>query len=99
LVKIGVFLQRLPVVRQELFDFFDGHIRQTEQDMMEIFEDRHVKNATIIASPLLVASWNDLIGEPTIADAILDPIVHAPYLIELKGNSQKICNFIKYSGN
>jgi len=60
---------------------------QQRLDMMEIFEDRHAKNATIIVSQLPVASWYDLIGEPTIADAILDRIVHAAHRIELKGES------------
>ena len=55
--------------------------------MMEIMEDRHAKHATIIASQLPVASWYDLIGEPTIADAILDRIVHAAYHIDLKGEN------------
>lgn len=65
--------------------------------MMEIFEDRHAKNATIIASQLPVASWYDLIGEPTIADAILDQIVHTAHRIELKGDSlrKKFCNFVR----
>lgn len=60
---------------------------QQRLDMMEIFEDRHAKNATIIVSQLPVASWYELIGEPTIADAILDRIVHAAHRIELKGDS------------
>ena len=60
---------------------------QHRLDMMEIMEDRHAKHATIIASQLPVASWYDLIGEPTIADAILDRIVHAAYRIDLKGES------------
>ncbi|MGJ1405549.1 ATP-binding protein [Sphingobacterium siyangense] len=43
---------------------------------MEIIEDRHAKASTIIASQLPVASWYDIIGDDTIADAILDRMIH-----------------------
>jgi DNA replication protein DnaC len=56
-------------------------------DLMEIIEDRHGKASTIIASQLPVASWFDIIGEETIADAILDRLVYTSYRIELKGES------------
>jgi len=54
---------------------------------MEIIEDRHARSSTIIASQLPVASWYDVIGEDTIADAVLDRIVHTSHRIELKGES------------
>jgi len=60
---------------------------QQQLDFMEIFEDRHAKNATIVVSQLPVASWYDIIGEETIADAILDRLVHSSYRVELKGES------------
>jgi len=60
---------------------------QQQLDFMEIFEDRHARNATIVVSQLPVASWYDIIGEETIADAILDRLVHSSYRIELKGES------------
>jgi DNA replication protein DnaC len=56
-------------------------------DFLDIIEDRHATHATIIASQLPVASWYDIIGEPTIADAILDRLVHTSHRIELKGDS------------
>ncbi|MCF8239426.1 MAG: ATP-binding protein, partial [Saprospiraceae bacterium] len=56
-------------------------------DIMEIIEDRHAKHATIIAAQLPVANWYDIIGEPTIADAILDRLIHTAHRIELKGDS------------
>ncbi|MFD1772050.1 ATP-binding protein [Sphingobacterium suaedae] len=46
--------------------------QQQRLDLMEIIEDRHAKASAIIASQLLMASWYDVIGEDTIADAILD---------------------------
>jgi DNA replication protein DnaC len=52
---------------------------------MEIIEDRHGKTATIIASQLPVVNWYNIIGEETIADAILDRLVHTSHRIELYG--------------
>ena len=71
-----------------LDDFGLTHLEQQQQlDLMEIIEDRHGKSSTIIASQLPVANWYDVIGEETIADAILDRIVHTSYRFELKGES------------
>jgi DNA replication protein DnaC len=71
-----------------LDDFGLTHLDQQQQlDLMEIIEDRHGKTSTIIASQLPVANWYDVIGEQTIADAILDRLVHTSYRIELKGES------------
>lgn len=60
---------------------------QHRVDLMEIIEDRHGRASTIIASQLPVASWFEVIGEDTIADAILDRLVHTSHRIELKGES------------
>ena len=71
-----------------LDDFGLTHLEKQHQlDLMEIIEDRHARSATIIVSQLPVASWFDVIGEATIADAILDRLVHTSYRIELKGES------------
>jgi DNA replication protein DnaC len=61
--------------------------QQQRMDLMEIVEDRHGQNSLIIASQLPVANWYDIIGEETIADAILDRLVHTSHRIELKGDS------------
>jgi DNA replication protein DnaC len=61
--------------------------KQQQMDMMEIIEDRHGRKATIIASQLPVSNWYNVIGEETIADAILDRLVHTSHRIELKGES------------
>lgn len=55
--------------------------------LMEIIEDRHGKHSTIITSQLPVSGWYDVIAEKTIADAILDRIVHDAHRIELEGES------------
>jgi len=71
-----------------LDDFGLTNMEQQQQfDLMEIIEDRHGKKSTIIASQLPIASWYDIISEATIADAILDRLVHTSYRIELKGES------------
>ncbi|HEX8316420.1 MAG TPA: ATP-binding protein [Flavisolibacter sp.] len=54
---------------------------------MELIEDRHGKGSLIITSQLPVSKWYEVIGEKTIADAILDRIVHNAHRIELKGES------------
>ena len=53
--------------------------------MLELLEDRHGKRSTIIASQLPVGKWHEIIGDPTIADAILDRLVHSSHRIELNG--------------
>lgn len=71
-----------------LDDFGLTHLEQQQQfDLMEIIEDRHGKKSTIIASQLPIGSWYDIISEATIADAILDRLVHTSYRIDLKGPS------------
>jgi DNA replication protein DnaC len=57
--------------------------------LMEIIEDRHGKRSIIIGSQLPVQQWHDVIGENTIADAILDRIVHSSHRIDLKGESMR----------
>lgn len=69
-------------------DFGLSHLDQQQQmDMMEMIEDRHGKSSTIIASQLPVESWYDVLGEETVADAIMDRLVHTAYRIELRGEN------------
>lgn len=71
-----------------LDDFGLSHLdKQQQMDLMEIIEDRHNISSTIIASQLPVGSWYEVIGEATIADAILDRLVHTSHRVELKGES------------
>jgi DNA replication protein DnaC len=55
--------------------------------LLDIIEDRHSKRTTIITSQVPVKKWHEIIGEKTLADAILDRIVHQSIRIELYGNS------------
>ena len=57
--------------------------------LMEIIEDRHGQRSTIIASQLPVSKWHDIIGERTLADAILDRLVHTAHRIDIKGESMR----------
>jgi DNA replication protein DnaC len=57
--------------------------------LMEIIEDRHGKSSTIITSQVPVSKWHDIIGEKTVADAILDRIIHEAHRLELKGDSMR----------
>ena len=56
-------------------------------NLMDIIEDRHGKKSTLITSQLPVNGWYEIIGEKTIADAVLDRIVHQAIRIELHGDS------------
>jgi DNA replication protein DnaC len=62
---------------------------QSRASLMELIEDRHGKTSLIITSQLPVNKWFEVIGEKTIADAILDRIVHDAHRIELKGDSMR----------
>jgi len=59
------------------------------RDLMEIVEDRHGRGSILITSQLPVPTWHDVIGEPTLSDAILDRIVHNAYRLELDGPSMR----------
>lgn len=63
---------------------FDSQSRIT---LLDIIEDRHGKRSTLITSQIPVKQWYDIIGEKTIADAVLDRIVHQSIRVELSGES------------
>jgi DNA replication protein DnaC len=60
---------------------------EQRRDLLEIIEDRHETRSIILTSQIPVDRWYDMIGDPTIADAILDRLVHSAYRIELQGES------------
>ena len=59
------------------------------RDLLELLEDRHGLRATIVTSQLPVNLWHEYLGDPTLADAILDRLVHNAYKINLKGDSMR----------
>lgn len=62
---------------------------ENRRDLLEILEDRYDKGSTVITSQLPVEHWHEMIGDPTIADAILDRVVHNSHKIHLKGESRR----------
>lgn len=59
------------------------------RDILEVIEDRYKLRSTIVVSQVPVDRWHDVIANPTIADAILDRLVHNSYRIDLKGGSMR----------
>lgn len=62
---------------------------ENRRDLLEILEDRHDRRATIVTSQFPVEHWHEAIGDPTLADAILDRLVHNAYKVILKGDSMR----------
>jgi len=88
----GSYLNEIAKIeRQHLLILDDFGIQpfdvQSRMALMEIIEDRHGKGALIITSQIPLNKWYDVIGEQTIADAILDRIIHNAHRLELKGES------------
>jgi DNA replication protein DnaC len=79
------------IERQHLLILDDFGIQpldaQSRAALMEIIEDRHGKGSTIITSQLPVSKWHEVIGEKTIADAIMDRMIHDAHRLELQGES------------
>lgn len=79
------------IERQQLLILDDFGIQpldtQSRAALMEIIEDRHGKSSTIITSQIPVSKWHEVIGEKTVADAIMDRIIHQAHRLELRGES------------
>ena len=60
-----------------------------QRDLLEVIEDRYQLGATIIASQCPIGDWHPSIGDPTLADAICDRLLHNAYRIELRGDSMR----------
>ena len=96
----GSYLKELTKIeKQQLLIIDDFGIQpldaQSRSALMEIIEDRHGKSSTIFTSQVPVSMWHEIIGEQTIADAILDRIVHDAHRIEMKGESMRRKKVIK----
>ena len=61
----------------------------SRKDLLEIVEERYKAGATVITSQLSIKHWHEHIGEPTIADAVLDRLLHGAHKIELTGPSMR----------
>lgn len=58
-------------------------------DLLEVLEDRYAQRSTVVTSQLPIAQWHDWLGDPTVADAIMDRLVHNAYKLTLKGASRR----------
>ena len=67
----------------------DQLVREQRHDLLEILEDRHGLKSTLVTSQLPIDHWHEQIGDPTLADAILDRLVHSAHKIKLKGESMR----------
>lgn len=90
----GSYLKELAKIeRQHLIILDDFGLQpldnQNRLALLEIIEDRHGKGSVIITSQLPVSGWYDIIGEKTIADAIMDRLIHQAHRIELSGESMR----------
>lgn len=63
--------------------------REEQRELLEIIEDRYGRKATIVTSQLPLKAWHDAMQDPTLADAILDRLVHNAYKVELRGESMR----------
>jgi len=88
----GSYLKELGrIQKQALFIVDDFGLQvldaQSRVSLLEILEDRYGRASSIFVSQLPVSKWHEVIGDPTIADAICDRIIHSAHRIELKGES------------
>jgi DNA replication protein DnaC len=88
----GTYLRELAkITKKQLFIVDDFGLEVLDAAsrliLLEILEDRHGRSSSLFSSQLPVSQWHQAIGDPTIADAICDRIVHTAHRIELKGES------------
>ena len=81
------------ISRHELLILDDFGLKELNTEerllLLEILEDRHGIRSTVITSQLPVEKWYEMIGDSTIADAILDRLIHSSRRIEIKGESKR----------
>jgi DNA replication protein DnaC len=87
----GKKLQALAKIELLILDDFGlKPLTQPEKhDLLEIIEDRHGLRSTIVTSQLPVKAWHDYLGEPTVADALLDRLLNNAHRLELRGESMR----------
>ena len=82
-----------PIIKCEVLILDDLLIspltREEQRELLEIVEERYDRRATVVTSQLPIKAWHDAMQDPTLADAILDRLVHNAYKLELKGESMR----------
>ena len=89
--RIARFLTTIERSQLLIIDDWGPEVLNAEQrrDLLEIVDDRCDKSSLLITSQVPIKQWHDIVGDPTIADAILDRIIHNTHRIELKGHSMR----------
>lgn len=89
--RFARLVNKLARVQLLVLDDWGTHMLSDQQrlDLLEIFEERYRRKSTLITAQLPIAKWHEMIGEPTIADAILDRIIHNARRITLEGDSMR----------
>lgn len=89
--SIGRMLLRLAQIDVLLLDDFAmAPLKDSERrDFLEVCDDRYQRRSMILTSQMPVAHWHEQIGDPTIADSILDRLLHNSYRLELEGESMR----------
>lgn len=84
-------IQELAKTDVLILDDFGLSVLTDEQrrDLLEILDDRHNQRSTIITSQIPIKLWHETIGDPTLADAILDRLIHNTHRLEMKGESMR----------
>jgi DNA replication protein DnaC len=100
----GSYLREITnIEKQDLLILDDFGIQPIDSPsraaLMDIIEDRHGKRSTIITSQVPIESWHEIIGEKTMADAILDRLVNDAHRLELKGESLRRKSAINNQNN
>jgi DNA replication protein DnaC len=89
--RYAKLLKSLSKVKLLILDDWGPEALTPEQarDLLEIMEDRYDAGSTLVTSQAQIKLWHDMIGNPTLADAILDRLVHNAYRLELNGKSKR----------
>ncbi|WP_422636251.1 ATP-binding protein, partial [Sinorhizobium fredii] len=89
--RMDTLIDKLTRVQLLILDDFGTHALSDQQrfHLFEIVEERYQRKSTLITAQVPVASWHDLIADSTVADAILDRIVHNAHRITLRGESMR----------
>ena len=87
--SFGKKLQLLAKIELLILDDFGlKPLAQAEKhDLLEVIEDRHRLRSTIVTSQLPIKTWHEYLGEPTVADAVLDRLLSNAHRLELRGES------------
>lgn len=87
--KLMRHLSKVDVLVLDDWGLENGINDSQRRDLLEILDDRYATRATVVTSQLPVEHWHEALGDPTLADAILDRLVHNAYRIKLQGNSMR----------